>query len=74
MNERGTIIIHLSELIEQSGLSKNKFCQRAEIQRTQLNRLLANKTTRLDVDVLVRICDTLNCDISDLLEYRKPEK
>ena len=73
MNERGTIIIHLSELIEQSGLSKNKFCQRAEIQRTQLNRLLANKTTRLDVDVLVRICDTLNCDISDLLEYRKPE-
>ena len=71
MNERGEIIIHLSELLEKSGLSKNKFCQRAELQRSQLNRLLANKTTRLDTDVLVRICDTLNCDISDLLEYKK---
>ena len=71
MNERGEIIIHLSELLEKSGLSKNKFCQRAELQRSQLNRLLANKTTRLDTDVLVRICDTLNCDISDLLEYKR---
>lgn len=73
MNNRGTIQIHLAELIEKSGLSKNKFCQRAELQRTQLNRMLNNETTRLDVDVLARICDTLDCTISDLLEYKKPE-
>lgn len=31
MNEtRGTIEIHLKELLEEAGLSKNKFCQRAE--------------------------------------------
>lgn len=68
--ERGSIKIHLNELLEEAGLSKNKFCQRAEMQRSQLNGYLNGTITRLDVDVLVRICDTLNCTISDLLEYK----
>ncbi len=71
MSTNGTIIIHLQELLDNSGLSKNKFCQRAELQRSQLNGYLNNTITRLDVDVLIRICNTLNCSISDLLEYRK---
>jgi putative transcriptional regulator len=68
--ERGTIEIHLGELLEEAGLSKNKFCQRAELQHSQLNGYLNNTITRLDIDVLVRICSTLNCSISDLLEYK----
>ncbi len=71
MQKRGIIVIHLKELIENAGLSKNKFCQRAELQRSQLNGYINNTITRLDVDVLVRICDTLDCSISDLLEYKK---
>lgn len=73
MNERGSIEIHLGELLKEAGLSKTKFCQRAEIQRAQLNGYINNTITRLDVDVLIRICDTLNCSISDLLEY-KPKR
>ena len=37
MEDYGRIIIHLEELIQASGLSKNKVSQRAEMQRTQLN-------------------------------------
>lgn len=70
MSDRGTIVIHLDELLKEAGLSKNKFCQRAELQRSQLNGYLKNTITRLDTDVLVRMCDTLNCTISDLLEYK----
>lgn len=70
LNERGSIEIHLDKLLENAGLSKNKFCQRAELQRSQLNGYLNNTITRLDTDVLIRICDTLNCSIADLLEYK----
>lgn len=70
MSDRGTIVIHLDELLKEAGLSKNKFCQRAELQRSQLNGYLKNTITRLDTDVLVRMCDTLGCTISDLLEYK----
>lgn len=67
--DNNKIIIHLEELLNKSGLSKNKFCQRAEIQRSQLNGYLNGTITRMDVDVLIRMCNALNCPLSDLLEY-----
>lgn len=74
MEGRGSVEIHLNVLLAQSGLSKNKFCQRAEMQRAQLNGYLNNTITRLDIDVLIRICDTLQCTIGDLLEYKPNNK
>lgn len=74
MNDNGRIKINMEYLLKMSGLSRNKFCQKAEIQRSQLNGYLNNTITRLDTDVLVRICRTLNCSISDLLEYIPPDE
>lgn len=74
MKDRGIIIIHLGKLLAQSGLSKNKFCQRAELQRGQVNAYMKNTITRLDLDVLARMCNTLGCGIADLLEYKKPRR
>lgn len=74
MGPYGTIRIKLDQLLQDSELSKNKFSQRAEMQRTQLNNYCKNEVTRLDIDVLARICTVLNCSISDLLEYIPPEK
>ena len=74
MREYGTIKINLKELLEKRGLSKNKLSQRAEMQRTQINNYCNNRITRLDTDVLARICTVLECDISDLLEFIPPEK
>lgn len=74
MEQHGTIRIKLDELIEESGISKNKLSHRAEMQRTQINNFCKNKVTRLDTDVLARICAVFDCQISDLLEYIPPEK
>lgn len=73
MEEYGTIRIKLDELIEKSGISKNKLSHKAEMQRTQLNNYCNNQITRLDIDVLARICTVLNCSISDLLEFVPPK-
>ena len=74
MENYGTIRIKLNELIEQAGISKNKLSHRAEMQRSQINHYCKNDITRLDIDVLARICTVLECDISDLLEFIPPEK
>lgn len=71
MNKFGTVYIKLGELLEERGISKNKFAQRAEMQRTQLNKYIENDVALLSVDVLGRICTVLECEISDLLEFRK---
>jgi len=65
----GTIRIKLDELIRDRAISKNKLSHRAEMQRTQINNYCNNKITRLDTDVLARICAVLECEIGDLLEF-----
>ena len=72
--EYGTVKIKLDELLESNGISKNKLSQRAEIQRTQINKYCKNEITRLDIAVLARICTVFDCTISDLLEFVPPEK
>lgn len=73
MEEYGTIRIKLEELIEQAGISKNKLSHKAEMQRSQINNYCNNKITRLDTEVLARICTVLDCEISDLLEFVPPD-
>ena len=74
MEQYGTIRIKLDELLKKSGISKNKLSHRAEMQHTQINNFCKNKVTRLDMDVLARICTVFNCQISDLLEFIPPEE
>ena len=74
MEKFGEIRLHVAELIKERGISKNKLSQRAEMQRTQLNNYCNNKITRLDVDVLARLCTVLECGIGDILEFVPPEE
>ncbi len=73
METYGTIHIKLDGLIKEKGISKNKLSHRAEMQRSQINNYCNNKITRLDIDVLARICTVLDCDIGDLLEFIPPK-
>ena len=59
MEEYGTIRIKLDDLLQNAGLSKNKLSHRAEMQRAQINNYCNNRITRLDIDVLARLCTCL---------------
>ena len=73
MEKYGEIRLHVAEMIQKRGISKNKLSQRAEMQRTQLNNYCNNTISRLDVDVLARLCTVLECDVKDILEFIPPE-
>ena len=74
MERYGVIKIKLSELIKKNGKSKNMLSHRTEMQRTQINRYCSNDITRLDVDVLARLCTVLDCEIGELLEFIPPQQ
>lgn len=68
---KGKIRITLEEYRIDKKISKNKIVKGADVQRTQLQKYLANEISRVDLGVLARICDYLECDISDILKYEK---
>ena len=65
MEGYGKIYIRLNELIQQSGVSKSRLSHRAEMQNHYCN----NRVSRLDIDVLARLCTALDCSIGELLEF-----
>lgn len=73
MTDYGVIEVRLNEMLEKRNLSKNKLCFQAQLERKQLNKLCNNEAVRIDFGVLSRICFALDCDISDILIYKKPE-
>lgn len=68
---KGKIVIDLEKYLKEKGISKNKLMFGAQIQRTQLLNYCKNKVTRVDLDVLARICDFLDCNLEDILHYEK---
>lgn len=67
----GQIEIKLGKVLQDKGISKNKVCKHCDMQRTQLNRYVNNEMDRVDLAVLARLCEYLECGISDLLEYKE---
>lgn len=73
-NDHGRIQINLKQLLDQSDLSKNKLSHRAEMQWRQISSYYNDSITRLDTDVLARLCNVFQCRIEDLLTYIPPRK
>jgi putative transcriptional regulator len=66
----GRIVITLDEYRKSRNISKNKIVLGANVQRTQLQKYCLNKVARVDLGVLARICDYLECELSDIMHYK----
>lgn len=69
--KHGEIVIKINELLIEKNMSKNQLEEKSNLQRTQLNSYANNKVKRIDLDVLARLCDALDVNVEDILEYKK---
>ena len=65
------IHIRIPELLEEKGISKNKLCKDLNLQRSNLNKYCQDNFQRIDVALIIKLCDYFQCEISDLLEIRE---
>lgn len=70
-NPNGRIVLTIDEYRQKHGISKNMIVLGAGVQRTQLQKYCQNKVARVDLGVLARLCDYLQCDLSDIMHYEK---
>ncbi len=65
------IRITLDKTLEKLNVSRYELAKRTKIQYQVIDNYYKNKVKRYDSYVLDRICEALDCDISDIVEYKK---
>lgn len=68
------IHIRINELLDEKGISKNRICKELDIPRPNFNRYCRDEFQRIDTNLVLKLCDYLQCELSDLLEIREEEK
>ena len=69
----GTLHLHINEILTDKGISKNKICKDLDIPRSNLNRYCRDEFQRMDTNLICKLCNYLDVDISTLIEYQKPD-
>ncbi len=71
LNAYGSISIHLKELIDAKGITRYRLSKLAGTRFEVVEKWCSGTVERIDTDVLARFCYILNCDVSDIIEYKK---
>lgn len=61
----------LNKTLKDKKISQYKLAKDTGISASTLNNLCNNKTTSIQFSVLDKICDALNCEVSDILLHDK---
>ena len=67
--EKGCYLFKLDDLLKKNNISINKLMRQTNTDFKVLKRLLTGELVRFDIFVVARLCDYLNCKITDIIEY-----
>lgn len=74
VDDCGKVYINLDKILHDRGISYNKLANSIGTDFDLVSRYVKNKIVRADLNILSRICYVLDCEISDILIYEKPNK
>ncbi|MCH5211887.1 MAG: helix-turn-helix transcriptional regulator [Oscillospiraceae bacterium] len=69
----GKIVLRLDRMMLERKMSLNELAERVGISNVNLSKIKNNKVTAIRFSTLAAICDALNCEAGDILEFQKDE-
>lgn len=72
--ENGFYIFKLRNILENRKISINKLMRDTNTDFKVIKRLMTGDLVKIDIIVLARICDYLDCTIEDIFEYKQKGK
>ena len=69
--ENGYYLFKLDDLLKNNNISINKLMRETNTDFKVLKRLMTGELVRFDIFVVARLCDYFNCNIEDIIEYRR---
>lgn len=67
--ENGYFVFKLEQILADRNISINKLMRDTNTDFKVIKRLMTGDITRIDTNVLARLCDYLECTITDIVEY-----
>ena len=67
----GKIVLHLDRVMVERKISLNDLAEKVGISNVNLSKIKNNKVTAIRFSTLAAICQTLQCEVGDILEYRE---
>ena len=67
--EYGTIKIKLDEIMKSKNISTYQLNTKSNIRFQTIQSLRENTSSRIDFEVLAKLCYSLGCKVSDIIEY-----
>lgn len=67
----GKIVIKLDTYLKTHNISRSSLAKRGNLRYDTILSYCRDEVTRLDTDTLAKICSTLECNIQDIIEFKK---
>lgn len=68
--ESGYYLFKLSNILKRNSISINKLMRDTNTDFKVIKRLMTGELVKIDIFVLARLCDYLDCSIEDIIEYK----
>lgn len=69
--KNGYYLFKLEQILDEKDISKNKIMKDTNTDFKVLQRIMKGDLARIDISVMARLCDYLDCTIEDIVEYKK---
>ena len=73
MEDWGHVDLKLDEFMKKNNISRSSLSRNAQIHYNQLLKYCKNDMQKIDLNILARICKTINCEIGEIIEYIPPD-
>lgn len=68
--ENGYYEFKLGKILSDKNISINKLMRDTDTDFKVIKRLMTGQLVKIDIFVLARLCNYLNCSIQDIIEYK----
>ena len=67
----GKIVLRLDRMMVERKISLNELAEKVGISNVNMSKIKNNKVTAVRFSTLAAICEVLDCEVGDILEYHK---
>ena len=71
VKDYGKINLRLKEIMDEKKIMRNTLAKAAHTRFEVIDKWYNNDVSKLDLDILARICFVLDCSVSDIIEYKE---